>query len=139
MAMFDEHKTEDKESEKEKHTDYTGVIIGAMTLPVLIFFDQIGKTDIGLSVTICLGMNMIAIRLRWELRKCLWFWMTIVFVFALELPLLLMIPGTHWEHMTINRITLLPIGVAVCMITSGAVKFVENFIVKYVPPDENVV
>jgi hypothetical protein len=133
MAMFDELNTDEQEPEGQKRTDYTGVIILAVTLPVLILFDYIGKLDIGFSVTICLGMNLIAIRLRWELRRFFWFWATIVLALALELPLVLIIP---WPHIRINRITLLPIGFAVLMITFGAVKFVETFIVKYIPPDE---
>jgi hypothetical protein len=133
MAMFDELNTEDREPEEQKNTDYSGVIILAITLPVLILFDLIGKFDMGFSITVCLGMNLLAIRIRWKLRKCVWFWATIILALALQVPLVLMIP---WPHMTVNRITLLPIGVAALMITLGAVKFVETFIVKYVPPDE---
>lgn len=130
--MFDELSTEDQEPEEHKRTDYTGVVIGVVLLPVLFFFDHIGKSDMGLSAFSCLGMNLLAVRIRWKLRKCVWFWVTIVLVLALQLPLVLMV---QWPHMTVNRITLLPIGVAALMITLGAVKFVEKFIVKYVPPD----
>jgi hypothetical protein len=37
--------------------------------------------------------------------------------------------------MTVNRITLLPIGFAELLIVLGAVRFVEKVIVKYVPPE----
>jgi|WetSurMetagenome_2_1015567.scaffolds.fasta_scaffold133009_1 hypothetical protein len=132
MALFDEHKTEVESSEKRKTTDYTGVIIVAILAPVFFFFCNLGDPHMALAVTIYLGMNLLAIRLRWELRKCFWFWLTIVLVLPLQVLLLLLIP---WPHTT-NRITLLPIGVAVLLITLGAVRFVETFIVKYVPPDE---
>jgi hypothetical protein len=131
--MFDELKTEDQEPEKQKTTDYSGLIIFACTLPVLLFFTHIGKTDMGLSIGICLFVNGVAAKIRWDLRRNFWFWAVIVLALALEMPLVLMIP---WQHITINRITLLPIGVAALVITLGAVKFVEKFIVKYVPPDE---
>ena len=120
-------------SEEERPTDYTGVIIGAVLLPVLIFFDHIGQIYLGLSVFIWLGMILLAIRIRWNLRKRLWFWATIVVVLLLHVPVVLMIP---WPRMTINRITLLPIGVVDLLITLGAVRFVEKFIVKAAPPDE---
>ncbi len=132
--MFDELKTEeDPEPKEQRATDYSGIIILAMTLPVLILFDYLGKFDTGLSVTICLGMNLLAVRLRWELRRCVWFWGVAALALAVEMPLALMI---QWHQITINRITLLPIGVAALVITLGAVKFVEKFIVKYAPPDE---
>jgi hypothetical protein len=131
--MFDELNTEEQEPEQQKTTDYSGLIILAITLPVLILFDYIGRMDMGLSVTICLGMNLVAIRLRWKLRKLFWFWATIIFAFGLELPLILMIP---WPQIKINRITLLPIGFAVFVITWGAINFIEKFVVKYIPPDE---
>ena len=120
--MFDELKTQEQEPEEQKTTDYSGVIIGAITLPVLILFDHLGKFDTGLSVTICLGVNLLAIRLRWELRRRVWFWVAVALAFALEVPLALMI---QWREITINRITLLPIGVAALVMTMGAVKLVE--------------
>ncbi len=133
--MFDElkTKTEDQEPEEQRTTDYSGLIIFACILPVLLFFTHIGKTDIGLSIGICLFVNGVAAKIRWDLRRCFWFWVVIVLALAVEMPLILMIP---WKHITINRITLLPIGVAALVITLGAVKFVEKFIVKYTPPDE---
>ncbi len=133
MGLLDEQKTEDQEPKEQGATDYSGVIILAMTLPVLMLFDYIGKFDTGLSVTICLGMNLLAIRLRWKLRRYVWFWVVIFLALALEMTLALMI---QWKHITVNRITLLPIGVAALVITLGAVKFVETFIVKAAPPDE---
>ncbi len=134
--MFDELKTEEGQEPKEQRaTDYSGVIIGAITLPVLMLFHYLGKFDMGLSVTVCLGMNLLSIRLRWELKRCVWFWTVAVLAFALEVPLALMI---QWHQITINRITLLPIGIAALLITLGSVKFAEKFIVKYVPPDKEV-
>lgn len=79
-------------------------------------------------------MNLLAIRLRWELRRFFWFWAVVVFALAVEVPLVLMI---QWQHIVVNRITLLPIGVAVVVVTVGGVRFVEKFIVKSAPPDED--
>jgi len=128
MAWYNEQDPEEKNT-----TDYSGVIIFAMMLPVYFLVKYFENPDIALSACICLGMNLLAIRIRWELRKCFWFWVIIVLALALQVPLVLMIP---WPNITINRITLLPIGVAVLGITLGAVKFVETFVVRYVPPEE---
>jgi hypothetical protein len=123
----------EEEPEEQKSTDYTGVIIGAIALPVYFLFRYFGNPDMGLSAFICVGMIMLAVRLRWALRKCFWFWATIVLVLLLHVPVVLMVP---WPHMTVNRITLLPIGFAELLIVLGAIRFVEKFIVKYVPLDE---
>jgi len=39
------------------------------------------------------------------------------------------------QHM-VSKFTLLPIGLADLLVTVGVVRFVQKFIVKYVPPDE---
>jgi hypothetical protein len=124
----------EEESEEQKPTDYTGLIIGAILLPVFLLFRYYGRVDLALSACVCLGAILILIRIRWELRKSIWFWVTIVLVLLLHVPVILLVP---WPHMTVNRITLLPIGFADFLIVLGAVKFVERFIVKYVPPDED--
>lgn len=78
----------DYDSPKEKEpTDYTGLKIGAMLVPVFLLFIFLGNADMGLTVCIVLGMIMLAIKLRWNLRKHVWFWATIVFVLALHVPL----------------------------------------------------
>jgi lysylphosphatidylglycerol synthetase-like protein (DUF2156 family) len=121
------------ESEEEKPTDYTGVIIGAALLPVLLFFSHMGKTDMGLNVGICLAIALITIRIYWNLRTRFWFWIIIVLLLVLHVPLVLMI---QWPHSWVSRIALLPIGLADLLIYVGALKFVERFIVKSPSSDE---
>src|ERR1022692_1073441 len=95
MSLFDENKSDADEPEEPNPTDYTGVIILAILFPVLFFFRHIGKTDTGLNVAVCLGMCLVAIRIRWDLRTQLWFWGVIAFVLALHVPLFLMV---QWPH-----------------------------------------
>ena len=75
----------------KKRTDYSGVIIGALLLPVLLFFIYLGKQDMGLSVCIVLGIIMLAIRIRWDLRKRLWFRAIIVLMLLLHVPLFIVV------------------------------------------------
>jgi hypothetical protein len=117
--MFESIKNENDE---KKRTDYTGVIIGAMLLPMLLFFTYLGKDDMGLSVCTCLGMIMLAIRVRWELRKYLWFWITIVFILVLHVPLVLIF---QWPSGWLSAKVVLPIGLADCLIIIGAIRLVE--------------
>ena len=133
MSLFDGQNSDADEPEERKPTDYTGVIIFAITLPVLIFFTHLGKTDMGLNVGICLGVNMFAIKLRWDLRKYFWFWGVIALLLAIELPLVLKI---QWPHEWVSKMTLLPIGLGGLLIAIGAIRLVEKFIVRLPPPDE---
>jgi hypothetical protein len=118
--------------DQQQGTDYSGVVIGVVLLPVFLIFRHFGRVDLALSACIILGMIMLAIRMRWDLRSRVWFWATIVFVLLLHVPLLLLVP---FPHIMVNRITLLPIGLADFLITWGAVRFVEKFIVKAAPSD----
>jgi hypothetical protein len=128
--MFEE--LEENKPREQEPTNYTGLIIFVCTLPVLLFFTHIGKTEMGLSVGICLGMMVLAVGMCWDLRSHLWFWMIIVFLLALHVPLILMI---QWPHWWVSKIALLPIGLADLLIDVGTVRFVEKFIVKAAPAD----
>ena len=133
IAMFDELNNDEQKPQEQKRTDYTSVIIFAITLPVLIFFSHIGKEDMGLNIGICLFVNLLAIKIRWKLRTHIWFWAVIVLVLALHVPVILMV---RWPHEWVSKMTLLPIGLADLLITLGAVGLVEKFIAKAPPPDE---
>jgi hypothetical protein len=121
------------EPEEEKPTDYSGLIIFVCILPLLLFFTHIGKTDLGLNVGICLGIALLVIRIYWNLRTQIWFWVIIVLLLILHVPLVLKV---QWPHVWVPRIALLPIGLADLFIYVGAIKFVERFIVKSLPSDE---
>jgi uncharacterized membrane protein YfcA len=118
---------------ERKRPDYTGVIIGLILLPVLVLFFYMGKPDMGLSVFIVMGATMFAIRIRWDLRKHIWFWAVIVTILALHVPLFFIV---RWPSGRVPPLALLPIAVADCLIVVGAVRFVEKFIVKAPDPKE---
>jgi hypothetical protein len=122
---------------QKKPTDYTGVIIVALLLPVYLVFYFVGREELGRSVSVVLGMVMLAIKVRWDLRKRVWFWAIIVFVLLLHVPLLFVFRWPQGFHGWLPAIGTLPIGLADLLIILGAVQFVEKFIVK-APPAEDV-
>ncbi len=124
------------ESMAGKRTDYTGVIIGALLLPVILLFIYFGKEDMGRSVSIVLAAVMVAARIRWDLRRRVWFWGIIVAVLALHVPLLLLVRWPHGLNGWLPAVGTLPIALADCLIILGAVRFVERFIVKSPPSAE---
>jgi hypothetical protein len=124
------------ETTERKRTDYTGVIIAAILLPVFLLFYLLGKEEMGRSVFIVLGMTMIAIRVRWDLRKRFWFWAIIGLLLLLHVPLLFLFRWPQGFHGWLPAIGTLPIGLADVLIILGAVHFVEKFILKIPPSDE---
>ena len=129
--MFEE--LEENEPKEQNPTNYTGLIIFVCTLPVLLFFTHIGRTEMGLNVGICLGMMVLAVGMCWDLRKHFWFWIIIILLLALHVPLILMIQGPHrW----VPAVELLPIGLADLLIDIGVIKFVARSIVRIPTSDD---
>jgi hypothetical protein len=125
ISMFDD---EQPPREEKEPTDYTGLIFAAILAPVFLLFIYLGKADMGLTVFIVLGMIMFAIKLRWNLRKHVWFWATIVFILALHVPLFYLVRWPKGNFPTIGYT--LPIGIADFLIILGAVRLAEKFFLK---------
>jgi hypothetical protein len=119
-----------------KPTDYTGVIIAGILVPVYLVFYFLGREELGRSVFIVLGMTMLAIRVRWDLRKRIWFWTIVVVLLLLHVPLLVVLRWPRGFHGWLPAIGTLPIGLADLLIILGAVQLVEKFIVTSPPTEE---
>ena len=89
-------------TEEKQPVDYTGPKIAAILAPIFLLFVYLDKAEMGFTVIIVLGMTMLAIKLRWRLRKHLWFWATIIFILALHVPLLFFI---HWPDTNVPTIS----------------------------------
>ncbi len=108
--------------------DYTGLKIVAVLAPVFFLITFLANADMGLTACIILGVIMLAIKIRWNLRKHLWFWAIIVFVLALHIPLVFVV---RWPHGNIPTIAYsMPIGIADFLITLGAIGLAERFFSK---------
>ncbi len=115
----------DSEAPKEKSsTDWSGTIIGVMLLPVFFVFAFLGKAELGFNVMLVLGLVMIAVRLRWKLRRYAWFWGTIVFVLLLHIPFLSLV---HWPQSRVPTIAYsLPLGIVDFLLISGAISLAQR-------------
>ena len=107
----------------ENLTKYTGLIIAALVAPVYLLFFYLGKPDIGLTAFYCLVTILVAIRIRWDLRKHAWFWVVMTVVLALHVPLIVF---WRWPDRWIPGIALLPFAVADCAIILGIVRVAER-------------
>ena len=108
--------------------DYTGLKIVAMLAPVFFLFVFLGNADMGLTVCIVLGMVILAIKIRWNLRKHVWFWAVIVFVLALHIPLFSMV---RWPQGNVPTLFYtMPLGIADFLIISQALRLAERLLSK---------
>lgn len=126
----------DSEAPKEKSpTDWSGTIIGVALLPVLFVFVFLGKAELGFNLILVLGLIMIAVRLRWKLRRYAWFWGTIAFVLLLHIPFLFLV---HWPQSKVPTIAYsLPLGVVDFLLISGALGLAEKLFAKSPSLDED--
>ena len=124
--MFD-YEQQPPTAEKER-TDYTGLKILAVLAPVFLLFVYLGKADMGLTVCITLGIIAVAIKIRWKLRKYVWFWATIILILALHIPLFYLVRWPQGNFPTIAYT--LPIGIADFFIILGAVGLAEKVFAK---------
>ena len=109
---------------KERPTDRSGTIIGVMLLPVFFVFVYLGKAEMGFNLVIVLGLSMIAVKLRWNLRKHAWFWATIVLILALHVPLLFIV---RWPQSNVPTLAYsLPIGIADFLLIMGAISLAQK-------------
>src|SRR5271154_1039684 len=115
----------DYESPKEKEpVDYTGLKIGVIVAPVFFVVTFLYNADAGLAACIVLGMTILAVKIRWYLRKHIWFWAIVAVILALHVPLVFMV---QWPKNAPTIFYAMPIGIADFLIISGALKLAENF------------
>jgi len=110
------------DQKQKRRTDYTGVIIGVILSPILIFFVHEGKEGLGRSVFIALGVVMVGARLRWDLRRHLWFWAAVVLALVLQAPMLLI----RWPAGWVPAVVMLPYALVDCLLFLGLVQFIEK-------------
>lgn len=119
----------DYESPKPKEpVDYTGLKIVAILAPVFFLITFLANADMGLTVCIILGMIMLAVKIRWCLRKHIWFWAIIVVILALHAPLVSMVRFPQGHAPTLFYT--MPLGIADFLIILGAVGLAERFFSK---------
>ena len=125
VHMFD---YESPKPEEEQPTDWTGLKIGGLLLPVFLLFVWLGNADMGLTACIVLGMIMLAIKLRWDLRRRIWFWVIIAVISALHIPLLFIIRWPQGKGPTLAYT--MPIGIVDFALILGAVTLAEKIFLK---------
>ena len=110
--------------QKKSSADWSGTIIGVMVLPVFFVFVYLGKAEMGFNAMLVLGLAMIAVKLRWRLRKHVWFWATIALILLLHIPLLFIV---RWPQGNVPTLAYsLPLGIADFLLISGAISLAQR-------------
>jgi hypothetical protein len=124
----------DDARKEESSTDWSGTIIGIAMWPILLFFIFIGKGELGFTACIVLGLSIYAVRLRWELRKHVWFWATIILIVALHIPLLFVV---RWPETNVPTIAYsLPFGIVDFAFIIGGLSLAQRIFSKGPSSDE---
>lgn len=106
-----------------RRNKFMGLWIVVILLPLYAAFLYAEQPDTGKYVCIGVGMHLIAIWINWDLRRHLWFWVTIATLLAVHIPLLLIV---DWPSRWIPAISVLPFGVADCALILGVIALMEK-------------
>ncbi len=77
--------------------------------PLILLFYYFGKPALALPTLDSAAVVTIAIAMRWQLRRHVWFWITMTVIAALHVPLILFVP---WTTKWVPAIVIMPIGLA---------------------------
>ena len=121
---------------RQGSADWTGAIVAVLLAPVFVLFVYLGYAEKGFTTYLVSCALAIAIKLRWNLRKHVWFWVTIALVVAAHIPLLV---AVRWPKSNVPTIVLsMPLGIADFLVMSGAISLAEKAFSARQSPDENV-
>lgn len=125
----------DYDPPKQKQpVDYTGLKIVVILAPVFFLVAFLSNAEMGLTVSIVLGMIALAVKIRWHSRRHLWFWAIIVFILALHVPLFFLV---RWPRGNVPMLFYtMPVGIADFLIIMGAISVAEKLFSKNSSPSE---
>lgn len=98
--------------------------IMVVTIPLVLLFDRFGKVGIALPALDSTAILTLAIVIKWNLRRNVWFWITMAIVVVLHVLLILSVP---WTDKWVPASTIAGIGVVDLVVILVVVSIVENF------------
>jgi hypothetical protein len=92
---------------------------------VLLYFalEYLGDSAKARAASICAAMIITATWMRWDLRSRVWFWVTILMLVLLHLPLIMLLP---WTDKNYPGVVLLPGSLVDLAVIYGVIKLVER-------------
>jgi hypothetical protein len=99
------------------------IVAGICTSPLFILFAYFGDPGRGQAAWVSAISLATATRFLWDLRRRVWFWLTISIIALLHVPLILLVA---WPLKQLTYIALLPAGLLDFGIAYGIIRLVEN-------------
>lgn len=118
---------------ERRSPDLSGLLIALAAAPLYWIFKSLGYEDIGRTAGLSLGVVLLAVRLRWNLRKQYWFWVVVVLMALLHLPLIL---AVNWPEYVIPGIALLPIAALDLFVILGVIRLAERLLNRITSSDD---
>ena len=87
----------------------SGLAIFFGTILIGLLFFHFGKLALARPTIFSIITIVIAIALKWELRRHVWFWITMTVIVALHVALILSVP---WSTKWVPAIVIIPTGIA---------------------------
>lgn len=104
------------------------IAIAVVVFPLIPLFDHLGRPELERPVPMALGMILVAIKVCRDLRGRLWFWITIVGIAALHVPLV--IHTAQWLTRISFR-SVLFLGVVDCLAILAVISLIERLVGKF--------
>jgi hypothetical protein len=120
----DELDDETGESSSDSPTRAWAIGVGICCLfPLYLLFSALGNAGRGTAAACFGGALIITVRLRWEMRKHVWFWVVIGFLVLVHLAIVLLIP---WPNRNYTLPIVLPVGIVDILAISFFIQFVAK-------------
>lgn len=108
---------------------YIAIVVVAS--PLLPLSDHFGRPEFGRPAGFALIVMLIVVKVCRDLRRRLWFWITIITIGALHVPLLML--TVQWLNHTPFR-AMLFLGIADCLVILAIIGLIEHLIGTKEPP-----
>ena len=119
---------EQDSGERRGRADWTGIIVTVLMSPVFFLFVYLGKAEMGFTAYLVACVAAVAIKLRWKLRKHVWFWGTIALALGVQIPLLFIV---RWPRTNVPTIVYsVPFGIAEFLLISVALRLAQRMFSK---------
>lgn len=89
-----EVKADIKTAKKMRLPWWALLCVGLGTIPLYFLFDHFERSAITLPVLTSAAVLAFALDIKWNWRRCVWFWMTMAVVAALHVLLIVSVPWT---------------------------------------------
>lgn len=82
----------------DKMTTRSAIVIGLCSLPLYSLVEWFWGPAKGRQAAIFAAVIMVAAWLSWDLRKKIWFWIAILILILMHIPLVLLVPWTNNDY-----------------------------------------